>query len=159
MLRESIGLAVAVAAILGIGAGMSQAQTQSRLEAGTLYCKVAGGTGLVFGSTKDLECIFNRAGATERYAGTIMKYGIDIGSTSAGVIVWNVLSSTAAPEPGALTGTYSGLTTEATVGVGVGINALLGGNNQSVVLQPVSEQAQQGLNLAVGIASIKLEQR
>jgi hypothetical protein len=42
------------------------------------------------------------------------------------------------------------------VGAGAGANALVGGSNRTVTLQPVSVQAQAGLNLAVGVAGLNL---
>jgi hypothetical protein len=42
------------------------------------------------------------------------------------------------------------------VGVGVGANALIGGSSKSIVLQPLSVQAQEGLNIAAGVASLEL---
>ena len=57
---------------------------------------------------------------------------------------------------GALAGNYGGVSAEATVGLGVGANALVGGSNNTVALQPVSVQGQQGLNLAVGISQLQL---
>ncbi len=42
------------------------------------------------------------------------------------------------------------------LGVGLGANALVGGSNKTFVLQPVSVQAQEGLNLAVGFSSFEL---
>jgi hypothetical protein len=57
---------------------------------------------------------------------------------------------------GALAGNYGGVSAEATVGLGVGANALLGGSENSIALQPVSVQAQQGLNVAVGVSALSL---
>jgi len=59
--------------------------------------------------------------------------------------------------PGALAGTYVGASAGATVGVGVGVNALVGGGNKQITLQPVSVEGNTGLNLAAGVAEIKLE--
>ena len=42
------------------------------------------------------------------------------------------------------------------MGFGVGANALLGGSNKSIVLQPLSVQTQEGLNIAAGVASLQL---
>ncbi|MET0194112.1 MAG: DUF992 domain-containing protein, partial [Hyphomicrobiaceae bacterium] len=39
---------------------------------------------------------------------------------------------------------------------GVGANALLGGSSRSIVLQPLSVQAQKGFNLAAGVQSLQL---
>ncbi len=57
---------------------------------------------------------------------------------------------------GSLAGNYVGATAEATVGAGVGANALIGGFNSSITLQPLSIQAQTGLNVAVGVANLSL---
>ena len=57
---------------------------------------------------------------------------------------------------GVLAGSYGGVSAEATVGLGVGANALVGGSNDSIALQPLSVQGQQGLNVAVGVSQLKL---
>lgn len=150
------GSVVALAVVMGGGV---QAQGQARVEAGVLSCQVAGGTGFVFGSTKDLSCTFKRQGADEVYTGTISKYGIDIGQTNTSTITWAVLAPTSNIAAGSLAGTYGGISGEATVGVGVGANALVGGSARSLVLQPLSVQTQQGLNIAAGIAGLTLKAR
>jgi Protein of unknown function (DUF992) len=132
------------------------AQAQPRVEVGVLNCNVAGGSGFVFGSTKRLRCVFNRPGRDERYVGIISKFGIDIGTTQQSAIAWAVLAPTVDIPPGALVGNYGGVSGEATVGVGLGANALIGGSNRSFALQPLSIQAQQGLNVAAGIAALEL---
>jgi hypothetical protein len=151
---RSAVFALAVAALAALPAS---AQGPARLEIGVLNCRVAGGVGLILGSTKQLDCVFQRAGGSiESYVGSISKFGIDIGGTTASVIAWGVLASTADVPSGALAGSYAGISGEATVGVGVGANALIGGSSRSIVLQPLSVQAQQGLNIAVGIAAMEL---
>lgn len=138
-------------------AGAAGAQAQDRVEIGTLTCEVSGGTGFIFGSSKTLDCFFERAeGPDERYRGTIDKFGIDIGTTTRGVMVWGVLAPTTNLPNGALNGSYAGISGEATVGVGVGANALLGGSSRSIVLQPISVSGQEGLNIALGVAELRL---
>ena len=44
----------------------------------------------------------------------------------------------------------------ATVGVGLGANALVGGSGNTIALQPLSGQAQTGLSVAAGIAGLEL---
>ena len=83
------------------------------------------------------------------------KIGLDIGVTSASVIVWTVFTGTNR-YAGMLTGTYTGAQAEATVGAGLGANVLIGGSNRSVALQPVSFQGQLGLDIAAGIGSLEL---
>ena len=152
-------LAGLTSSLMTLGAGVALAQGPARVEAGVLNCSVAGGTGFVFGSTKSLSCVLQKAGRNERYVGTISKYGIDVGSTTQSALSWAVLAPTTQIRAGALAGTYGGVSGEATVGAGVGANALIGGSANSIVLQPVSVQAQQGLNVAVGVASLTLRSR
>ncbi|MGE3065087.1 MAG: DUF992 domain-containing protein [Hyphomicrobiaceae bacterium] len=132
------------------------ASAQSRVEVGVLNCAASGTTGFVFGSTKYLRCRFEREGRDEFYRGTIHKYGLDLGATQKTIIGWAVLAPTDSLPARSLDGEYGGVGAEATLGVGVGANALLGGSNRSIVLQPLSVQAQEGLNIAAGISSLQL---
>jgi hypothetical protein len=134
----------------------AEAQAQARVEVGVLTCTVRAGTGFIVGSTKELRCRFNRPGRDEFYHGTISKFGLDIGATKQTAIAWAVLAPTARLRPGSLNGTYGGVSAEATVGLGVGANALVGGSSSNIILQPLSVQAQQGLNIAAGIAALQL---
>jgi hypothetical protein len=157
MLRVSLlsSSAAAFAALL-IWTGGAEAQSSARVEVGVLNCKVSGGSGFVFGSSKSLTCTFQRPGPNERYRGTITKYGLDVGSTKQSTLVWAVFAPTQNIPRNALRGNYAGASGEVTVGVGVGANALVGGSNRTIVLQPLSVQTQQGLNLAAGVASLEL---
>ena len=132
----------------------------ARVEAGVLRCTVEGGIGLVVGSRKAVSCVFrHRGGADEDYVGRITKIGLDIGFTKRTEIVWAVLAPTANLPPASLAGRYGGVSAEATVGVGVGANALFGGSRRSVVLQPLSVQGQTGLDIAAGVAGLVLRAR
>jgi hypothetical protein len=152
-LKFTLASATAVAAVLLAAAPASAAHVQI----GVLTCKVAGGPGFVFGSSKDLECKFEGInGLKEPYHGAITKFGIDIGFTGSSYMVWTVLAPSSNVPEGALAGNYGGVSAEATVGLGVGANALLGGFQQSIALQPLSGQVQEGLNIAVGISALSL---
>ena len=70
--------------------------------------------------------------------------------------MWTVVAPTAALAPSALAGNYVGGAASATVAVGVGANALLGGSNNSIALQPLSVEANRGLNVAAGVAEMTL---
>ncbi|WP_112662663.1 DUF992 domain-containing protein [Microvirga flavescens] len=148
---------VAIVALAGTAfLGASQAQAQQRSQVGVLTCSVAGGIGLILGSQKATSCTFKpRRAAAEHYTGVIRKFGLDIGATKQGTIVWAVFS-TGRVGRGALAGQYVGATAEATVGAGLGANVLVGGFNRSIALQPVSVSGQTGLNLAVGIGDLEL---
>jgi hypothetical protein len=133
------------------------AVAQPLLKIGALNCEVSGGLGLIITSSKEMTCLFTSvSGYQEPYAGTIRKFGLDIGATDKGVLAWDVFAPSAGPEPGALAGDYVGVDASATVGVGFGGNALVGGFNRSITLQPLSIQAQTGLALAGGVAALTL---
>jgi hypothetical protein len=156
---KHITLATAAAAAIIATTPMVGAQTEG-IELGVLECKVEGGAGFIIGSTKDVLCTYQPADsslAPENYHGTIDKIGLDIGVTDEARIAWLVL----APNrdlyaPGALVGNYVGASAEASLAVGAGANLLVGGSNKSFTLQPLSVQAQTGVNLAIGIAEFKL---
>ncbi|WP_248304539.1 DUF992 domain-containing protein [Breoghania sp. L-A4] len=136
--------------------GLAHAE-DAGVKAGVLNCTVAGGTGFIFGSSKTLSCAYHPVqGATEVYTGSITKFGIDVGVTNVTQLSWAVFAPSSDVEPGALEGDYAGVTAEATLGAGVGANALVGGLDKSVALNPLSVQVQTGLNVAAGIASLKL---
>ena len=153
MLRRASATCVAAAMLVASG---TDVHSQSGANVGSLTCNVAGGVGFVFGSSKDLSCLFTRTdGKAERYTGSIKKFGVDIGFTKEAQIVWLVF----APgniAPGALRGSYGGATASATVGVGAGANVLLGGSSKQITLQPVSVEGSVGLNVAAGIGEVDL---
>jgi hypothetical protein len=152
-----LGLAaLALGIVTAIGG--ATAQQGERVKAGTLACDVSGGIGFIIGSKKSMTCTFTPSAPgwpAEAYTGTISKFGLDIGATSGGTMVWVVFAG-GSPAPHALAGHYTGATAEATVAVGLGANALVGGSNRTIALQPLSVTGQAGLNLAVGVASLEL---
>ena len=135
----------------------SSAAAQDRVQAGTLVCNTSKELGVIVGSQEALNCIFTPSvpGPIQAYSGTITKLGLNLGATTRGVIVWLVYAPTSL-RTGELAGNYAGATAEATIGVGLGANVLVGGSNRTVALQPVSVQGQVGLNLAVGFAELQL---
>jgi len=147
------------AAVLGAFALASSAQAAPHgVKVGQLTCGVASGWGFVFGSSKDLRCVFRQSDKhAVHYSGSISKFGVDVGYTEGGVLIWEVVAPTSDLRPGALDGDYVGVSASATAGVGVGANALVGGFDKSVSLQPLSVSGNEGLNVAAGIGSISLK--
>jgi len=78
-----------------------------------------------------------------------------VGATAGGRMEWAVYAPTSR-KVGALAGRYGGVSGEATVGVGAGVNVLVGGSNRTVSLQPVSVEGQTGLNVAGGVTELEL---
>ena len=152
-LAVAIGAASLAAGALALG---SPAQAQA-VKAGVLTCNVSSGFGFIFGSSRSINCTFAPAGgAPQHYVGSIDKFGVDIGYTKGGVLVWTVLAPTTSPAPGSLNGSYGGATASATVGPGVGANVLVGGSGNSISLQPLSIEGNTGLNVATGVAALTL---
>ncbi len=144
-------------AVLALVAVVPAAQAKSGIKIGVLSCGVGGGIGYIIGSSKPVDCVYQPAGGgrPEHYSGSIGKLGIDIGVTEQSVIAWAVFAP-GKTKAGALKGTYSGVSAEATVAIGLGANVLIGGFHRGINLQPVSVQAQTGLNIAAGVSSLKL---
>ncbi len=151
-------LAAASIALAGTAFALPASAAENGVRAGILTCQVSSGWGFVFGSTRDLKCSYSpKPEVSEHYEGTVSKFGIDIGYTQAAVIVWGVIAPTTDLQAGSLAGDYTGVTGGFALGVGVGANALLGGSSKSVVLQPVSIQGNEGLNVAAGIGGMTLK--
>ena len=145
-----------IAAALAASLVAAPAFAASGVNVGSLNCKVAGGSGFIFGSTKSISCIFSRPdGTAERYRGEIKKYGVDLGFTEGAYMVW-VVFAPGQVKKGALAGEYVGATADAAVGVGLGANVLLGGSNDQIALQPASIEGVQGLNVAAGFGQLTL---
>lgn len=130
------------------------------VKTGYLTCHEAAGWGFVFGSSRELRCSYSsNAGRVEYYSGSISKFGADIGYLKSAVILWAVAATTKDLKPGALAGHYGGASASLTLGVGAGANVLVGGFDQSIALQPVSVEGQNGLNVAAGVGEITLKYR
>jgi hypothetical protein len=128
------------------------------VEVGGLNCRSAGAVGYVVGAVLNFTCVFvpSAGGPAHRYFGVIRRIGVDLGFTQNIAMGWAVFAPTGSIHPGDLAGNYGGVQGSATVGVGVGANAMVGGSNNTFALQPVSAQAQAGLNLAAGLSGLEL---
>lgn len=156
MLRK-LAMAISVLGLIAGGTVLAPRAHAAGVRVGVLTCNVSSGVGFIFGSSRSLNCTFAPASHRyEDYIGSINKFGVDIGYIHGGVLVWSVVAPTAVPSPCALAGTYSGVAANATVGVGLGANVLVGGSGNSIALQPVSIEGTTGLNVAAGVASMSL---
>ena len=131
------------------------AMTREGIAVGMLECSIQGGAGFIIGSSKDLNCTFRPS--SKALAPEVYKFGLDVGVTEKTLMQLLVLAPTAdIYAPGALAGNYVGASAEATAAIGAGANVLVGGSERTFTLQPVSIQAQTGLNLAVGVSQFQL---
>jgi hypothetical protein len=130
---------------------------QRQNAAGTLTCDISAGLGLIVGSSRTMVCTFVPTnGRPELYDGTIRRFGLDLGVTAGTQLVWAVLSSGEARQVGSLSGEYVGGSVDASLGLGAGANLLVGGSNRGIALQPLSVQAQAGVNVAAGVSQLLL---
>jgi hypothetical protein len=169
-------LSAAAMAILAVATGacqtgqptaqaMNKEYANSKVYIGALTCNVSGSTGYVFGSTKDLSCIYlTKEGVAQAYDGKIHKFGIDIGYTKAAHLVWHVyqlgglVGDATSTNPKVLAGNYGGEQASIAVSSSAGGNWLYGGSNNQIVLQAtqLQDSGNAGYNLAYGIAEMGL---
>src|SRR6187401_435867 len=89
--------AVALAAAIALSNSARAQQVTSQAQAGVLTCDVSAGIGLIITSKKQISCAFAPKGSRrEDYDGYISKYGLDLGLTSGGFMVWGVFTETVA---------------------------------------------------------------
>jgi hypothetical protein len=139
-------------------ASATPALAQSAIRVGTLACDVSAGIGLFVVQKQTLRCTFtpNGGGLADAYTGKIDEFGVALGEVAAGHLVWGVIATAPGLPRGALAGTYAGLGAEATLGVGLGANVLIGGTGRAFSLQPISVEGQTGLNIAGGVTTVTL---
>ena len=121
-MHKPLSAAAAMAVAAAVALPIPSSAQANRTKVGTLTCDISGGIGLIIASKKDVTCMFTPAerGPREVYVGSISKFGLDIGATAGGEMVWAVYAPTNR-KFGALAGHYGGATAEATVGAGLGV--------------------------------------
>lgn len=150
-------LSMIAAATLLTAAASTSAMAQSRIEVGVLECS-GSNVSFIVGSVTELSCAFRPASGAppEPYRATLRRAGVDLGFNSSVVVAWAVWAPSSGPPRRDLSGNYGGAAASATVGVGLGANALIGGSGNTIALQPLSGQAQTGLSVAAGVAGLEL---
>jgi hypothetical protein len=157
MRRSNILGGIAATMLIASFAGAAAQQPMQRVQVGILECRGGASIGFIVGSVTHLGCVLRGDGMPEdRYVATIRKVGLDLGITQETALAWGVFAPVARLGPGDLSGNYAGAQGSAAVGVGVGGNALVGGSNNSIALQPLSVQGQVGLSVAAGLESLEL---
>jgi hypothetical protein len=134
------------------------ANAQSSSQIGTLSCDVSRGIGMIIMEKQALSCTFKQdaGGPADSYTGSIDEFGVAIGEVKEGHLVWAVIAASKGLLPGALAGSYAGVGANASFGVGVGANVLVGGTGRSFSLQPISVEGQVGVNIAGGVTTLTL---
>ena len=149
-------LAFAATALLSL-------QTQAGatgLVSGTLTCDSKGGIGQFVSSSKELNCEFipiSGHSINDHYVGRIENYGLDLGVTGRTKMTWWVLATSPnAHSNGSLAGNYGGVGSSISLAAGAGSQLLGFGPANGLTLQPLSVDAHEGLNLALGVSKLSL---
>jgi Protein of unknown function (DUF992) len=154
MYRTAAMAAAIVLALLWPATG----QTAPGMQVGMLTCQMAPRTDLAVGSTQPIRCHFIPDGEypQQAYVGEIDTVGRDVGTTTGGVLVWEVFASTGGPLAGTLAGFYAGTNGDISVGAEVRTNVLFGGSNRTIALQPFALEGEIEVALGLGVSSLKL---
>src|SRR5258708_21680032 len=93
MRRAVMGALILALAAVSFNPQVAQAQ---QIRTGVLNCDVSAGLGLIIGSQRSVNCLFtpDLGGPQEGYYGTITKFGLDIGATAGGTMIWAVYADT-----------------------------------------------------------------
>jgi hypothetical protein len=152
---------LAIGLIIGQVATSFAQQPQARLRVGTLTCVGQGTLGMILGSRERLNCTYvpSTIAPARNYTGTITRLGLDVGIRGQSVIIWAVLASSTQLPTDALVGEFVGVAADASLGLGAGAQVLVGGTRKSVVLQPLSVRGGVGVNIAAGVAGMRLTPR
>lgn len=132
---------------------------EDKVTIGVLVCTGEGAEGHIFKASEQLSCVYqpnDKQGTVDKYSGKIEQLGIDIGKAGAGQMSWMVMAAGKdAYKAGILAGKYEGVGVDVAAGVGGGANILVG-DNKAFSLQPVSVEANEGANIAVGVSKLTL---
>lgn len=145
---------VCAVAIVPLGANAAESA-----QIGTLSCDVSKGIGMIVVEKQTMTCVFKHSGGgtTDNYTGSIDQFGVALGETASGHLIWGVVAATSGPPAGSLAGSYAGVGANASVGPGAGANILIGGTGKAFSLQPISVEGQEGINIAGGITTVTLK--
>jgi hypothetical protein len=158
--RAVARIALMIGSLYGLAMGSTtlQAQPANWTQVGMLACKLNPSIGFVIFGHQSMECRFtqNPPFPPQAYEGALNTVGIDLGVTAGGVLGWAVFAPTAGPPAGALAGEYIGASGDVGLGLGAGVNVLIGGSGRSFALQPVSVEGSVALNVTLGLSGLQL---
>jgi hypothetical protein len=157
--NTALGLAMTLSLLLAMPAfaGKSTAGT----EIGVMTCQTVPHSGftLLIHSTVDIKCRFESTDGSgvENYIGeTGVALGFDLSSEIRKQLVYTVFAADFKKGSYKLAGKYGGIGASASIGIGAGAQVLVGGNNDSISLQPVIEGST-GVGASAGITYLYLQ--
>ena len=156
--RALMQATLVVCSFYGLTVASAEAQSPSWTQAGMLTCRLNPSIGFVIFGHQSMECRFvqNPPFPPQAYEGALNTIGLDIGITAGGALAWAVLAPTVGTPAGALAGEYVGASGDIGLGLGAGVNVLVGGSGRSIALQPVSVEGSVAMNVTLGVSGLKL---
>ncbi len=135
---------------------------QSSVHLGVLVCEVTPNAGFIIGSVRTLNCELRTSRLEPftvlgKYTGTVSRFGLDLGVVTGNNLAWAVFAPNNTTSASAVAGRYVGVSANAALVVGGGVNVLLGGSDKSIALQPLSVEGITGASVAAGVTELKLD--
>ncbi len=153
-------IALAGAAVVAVPAAQA-AKTSAGAKIGVLNCDTVPNSGftLLIHSTVGVKCVFKSSqGIVEHYKGeTGVGLGIDLHLDRETHTAYTVLAADFKKGEYQMAGKYVGAGGSASLGVGVGAHALIGGNDKSITLNPIAISGQKGIGVEGGLTYLYLE--
>ena len=114
---------------------------------------------LLIHSTTDVVCTINHSGIEDRYKGEAgVALGVDLHWNRKETLRYTVFATHGASEPkGFLAGRFTGAKLGASLGVGGGLQVLIGGGKQHLTLNPLALETTTGLSAHGGLGYLYLE--
>jgi hypothetical protein len=154
--RFNLGRALGGACILAL---LAPAAAFAGDRVGTLQCRLMGNDLSVLVENQQMDCMYRddaEGAIPAHYTGVLTKVGPNITINGQGELGWGVVAATGHVGPGALAGNYVGPGVSAKVLVGGGGAMLVGGNDNTISLQPFNVQAGTGLGWNAGVENMTL---
>jgi hypothetical protein len=128
---------------------------------GILECRTVPGSGysVLIHSSVDVSCLFQKPDAAERYKGEMgIGLGVDLRWNRRETIRFAVVGLAADTRAGkhALAGKYAGGKASVSIGYGLGADALIGGGEKGIALQPLGIENTEGFGVAAGLGYLIL---
>ena len=157
----SLVLVLATAALTGQAVQGESLAAESGVNAGLLTCHSLPNTrtNWILYSSVELRCVFDTPRGQEHYAGkTGIGLGVDLAWRPETALRFVVVMASTDVEIGshALAGHYAGGSASASVGMTVGVSALVGGGPKNISLEPLAIETGSGLGAAAGLSYLTL---
>jgi len=161
MMKKTVFSLAALALAGSMATAAVAAETSAGAKIGVMSCDTVPNTGftLLIHSTVGVKCVFKSSqGVVEHYKGeTGVGLGIDLNYDRQTHTIYSVLAADFKKGEYQMAGKYVGAGGSASLGVGVGAHALIGGNNKSITLNPVAISGQKGIGVEGGLTYLYLE--